>query len=150
MVVLNPYHIEDFKNGNSQHTEVDVLAQSSEGDLFTIEMQLIYHQAFISRTLFYACKTYTDQFGQVQAPEKNKCISLKPTYGIVIHDFDLFQPKASAVRSFSFREDDGDSLAQQSLYHINDLNLVYFNLQADSPEERIQDWQRFSRESPSR
>ena len=100
------YDIRKLDINKLGRTEVDILAQNTEGELVTIEMQVSNHDYFIERTLYYLFRAYGKQY---RRKEKGAPYGyLKKTYGIK-HWQDFFR---------------GRPLEEDAPQYIQDAELV--------------------------
>ena len=136
------YDIRKIDINKLGRTEVDILAQNTEGELVTIEMQVSNHDYFIERTLYYLFRAYGKQYRQ---KEKGSPYGyLKKTYGINVLDFHLFEKNEPAVRHFVLK----DQVSNRSLssYDVRDVQATYFSLKnSNFKQPNIKHWQDFFR-----
>ena len=139
------YDIRKLDINQLGRTEVDILAQNTEGELVTIEMQVSNHDYFIERTLYYLFRVYGKQYHR-----KKKALpysDLKKTYGINVLDFHLFEKNEPAVRHFVLK----DQVSNRSLssYDVRDIQATYFSLRnTNFKQKNIKHWQDFFRGEP--
>ena len=139
------YDIRKLDINKLGRTEVDILAQNTEGELVTIEMQVSNHDYFIERTLYYLFRAYGKQY---RRKEKGAPYGyLKKTYGINVLDFHLFEENEPAVRHFVLK----DQVSNRALssYHVRDVQATYFSLKNPNyKQQNIKHWQDFFRGRP--
>lgn len=139
------YDIRKLDINKLGRTEVDILAQNTEGELVTIEMQVSNHDYFIERTLYYLFRAYGKQY---RRREKTLPYSyLKKTYGINVLNFHLFEEHEPAVRHFVLK----DQMSNRALssYGVRDIQATYFSLRnANFKQKNIKHWQDFFRGEP--
>ena len=81
--VQNSINIERFLQ--DKRTVVDLRAKDESGRMVQIEVQTYNHPSFVDRTLYYACRTYSEQL-----TEGNAYTKLQPTISIALVRFPLF------------------------------------------------------------
>lgn len=129
------YHIDNYKKTFSEdpellRTEVDILAETEDGCHVTIEMQVQSHDFFVERALFYLGEAYRSSLGNQEVEDfikSNNFSALRPTYGINIVDFHLFEREDPAIRKFALLDLDSHKLLQA---HQGDelIILCFFSL----------------------
>lgn len=73
----NPFSLKDFRD--DKLVCVDVKATDDSGRTFVVEIQIVVHESFAKRALFYACTAYTDQLREGQGYGE-----LKATYSVCL------------------------------------------------------------------
>ena len=84
IILKNPYNLPDYLAGKI--SILDIKAEDDKGRCFNIEMQIVGHDEFGSRSLFYLAKAYVDQLGAGE-----RYADLNKTIVINIVDFDFFK-----------------------------------------------------------
>ncbi|MEQ1830101.1 MAG: Rpn family recombination-promoting nuclease/putative transposase [Pirellula sp.] len=59
VVILNPFSFKDFED--DKLVCVDVKATDQNGRVFIVEVQIVVHDSFAQRALYYGCRGYSDQ-----------------------------------------------------------------------------------------
>lgn len=138
--VKQPYHIDQFKNALNPDellkTEVDLLATSSSGEVFTVEMQRLSHDYFVERTLFYGAQEYTENYkGQEldrdgrRDSRPNYYSSLRKVYSISILEGTLFKADNRVIRHFKYL--DAETYDSLEVLGVQTIDLVYFQLNGE-------------------
>lgn len=83
VTLKNPYNLPDYLSGKL--SVLDIKAEDEKGRRYNIEMQIIGHDDYGSRTLFYWAKAFTEQVGT-----GGKYSDLNKTIVINIVDFVFF------------------------------------------------------------
>ncbi|MGM0216537.1 Rpn family recombination-promoting nuclease/putative transposase [Enterococcus sp. AZ109] len=146
------YHIDSYKkefdaDPELMRTEVDILAETEDGSHVTIEMQVQPHDFFIERAIFYLGEAYRSSLGNQEIEDfikSNNFSALRPTYGMNIVDFHLFDKHGLATRKFGILDLDSHELLRST--HGDDLIIICFfslvntNIDRNSPAYL---WQQF-------
>ncbi|WP_242704062.1 Rpn family recombination-promoting nuclease/putative transposase, partial [Candidatus Enterococcus moelleringii] len=133
--ILTPretYHIDSYKKAFEEdpelmRTEVDILAETEDGCHVTIEMQVQPHDYFIERALFYLGEAYRSSLGNQEIEDfikSNNYSAVRPTYGINIVDFHLFDKYGPATRRFGILDLDSHELLRST--QGDDLIILCF------------------------
>ncbi len=77
IVYLNPFSYKEFQD--DKLVCVDVKATDQNGRVFVVEVQIVVHESFAKRALYYACKNHSDQLKAGQGYSE-----LKATYTICL------------------------------------------------------------------
>ncbi len=88
VTIKNPYNIPDYLSGKL--SVLDIKAEDEKGRRYNIEMQIIGHDDYGQRTLFYWAKAFTEQIGV-----GSKYSNLHKTIVINIVDFEFFEEDES-------------------------------------------------------
>ncbi|EOH97760.1 Rpn family recombination-promoting nuclease/putative transposase [Enterococcus pallens] len=93
-------------------------------------MQVQSHDFFVERALFYLGEAYRSSLGNQEVEDfikSNNFSALRPTYGINIVDFHLFEREDPAIRKFALLDLDSHKLLQA---HQGDelIILCFFSL----------------------
>ncbi|AXY25501.1 hypothetical protein CL176_05530 [Suicoccus acidiformans] len=109
----------------------------------TIELQLANHKSFLERTLYYACKSYIDNFNNPELmTNRYKYSSLRNTYAISILGFHLFDNTFPTVTHFDFKERETHFLLSEARMHT--IVLSYFTLSNGNFNNRqVEFWQKY-------
>ncbi len=146
------YYIDSYKRAFNadpelMRTEVDILAETEDGSHVTIEMQVQPHDYFIERAVFYLGEAYRSSLGNQEIEDfisSNNFSALRPTYGINIVDFHLFDKEGPATRRFGVVDLDTNEILQSSqgedLIIISFFSLINKNVDRNSPAYH---WQQF-------
>jgi len=87
VTLKNPYNLPDYLNGKL--SILDIKAEDEKGRRYNIEMQMVGHDDYGLRTLFYLAKAFIEQIGT-----SGKYRDLNKTIVINIVDFEFFaEPK---------------------------------------------------------
>lgn len=143
-----PYHIDTYKKykeldqGTVFRTEMDVLAITENGEQVIVEVQIQKHSSFLERTVYYLCKTYTNNYYQYDNESNYK--RLKPVYSINITDFDLFPESRQALNIFCLQEQQ-THLKMITKQGTPLLTIAYFSLTApiDDRLSLLYQWQSY-------
>lgn len=84
VVIKNPYNVPDYLSGKL--SVLDIKAEDEKGRRYNIEMQIVGHDDYGRRTLFYWAKAFAEQIGV-----GGKYSDLNKTIVINIVDFDFFE-----------------------------------------------------------
>jgi len=84
VTLKNPYNLPDYLDGKL--SILDIKAEDDKGRRYNIEMQMIGHDDYGLRTLFYLAKTFIEQIGT-----SGKYKDLNKTIVINIVDFEFFK-----------------------------------------------------------
>lgn len=82
--IKNPYNVPDYLSGKL--SVLDIKAEDEKGRRYNIEMQIVGHDDYGRRSLFYWAKAFTEQIGA-----GGKYSDLNKTIVINIVDFDFFE-----------------------------------------------------------
>ena len=88
VTIKNPYNVPDYLSGKL--SVLDIKAEDEKGRRYNIEMQIVGHDDYGRRTLFYWAKAFTEQIGA-----RGKYSDLNKTIVINIVDFEFFEEAKS-------------------------------------------------------
>lgn len=86
VTIKNPYNVPDYLSGKL--SVLDIKAEDEKGKRYNIEMQIVGHDDYGRRTLFYWAKAFTEQIGT-----GGKYSDLNKTIVINIVDFEFFKER---------------------------------------------------------
>lgn len=92
VTIKNPYNLPDYLDGKL--SVLDIKAEDEKGRRYNIEMQIVGHDDYGLRTLFYLAKAFIEQIGT-----SGKYKDLNKTIVINIVDFEFFdEPKIEKTK----------------------------------------------------
>ncbi|HOT78025.1 MAG TPA: Rpn family recombination-promoting nuclease/putative transposase [Candidatus Wallbacteria bacterium] len=111
--MMNPFNLAEFTQ--DKFTLVDVKAKDEAGKRYTIEVQLLSHENFIERAIYYLAKLYTGQL-----KKNGKFTEIKKTIGISIVDFELLPQERAMQNVYRFTNE----LSMRTLTDSMELQFV--------------------------
>ncbi len=131
IILKNPYNLPDYLDGKL--SVLDIKAEDEKGRYYNIEMQIIGHDDYGLRTLFYLAKAFIEQIG---AGGKYK--DLNKTIVINIVDFEFFAEEVENVdgkskekryhREIAFRDVKTlEKYAQLDYFSVHFVELPKYN-----------------------
>jgi len=111
--IMNPFNLAEFTQ--DKFTLVDVKAKDEAGKRYTIEVQLLSHENFIERAIYYLAKLYTGQL-----KKNGKFTEIKKTIGISIVDFKLLPEEPAMQNVYRFKNE----LSMRTLTDSMELQFV--------------------------
>ncbi|MBO1305996.1 PD-(D/E)XK nuclease family transposase [Enterococcus sp. 669A] len=136
---MSYYHIDGYKK-NQEMTgftvpEGDIWAMTEEGSVITIDFQRWYHDYSVERAYKYLIEAFCELPLSDQELFGEKLLATpRPTYRIVMLNFDLFESEDKALRAFDLRNEVTYE-AYPGPRGENPLNLCFFSLRNDNIEK---------------
>ncbi|MBI4646814.1 MAG: Rpn family recombination-promoting nuclease/putative transposase [Bacteroidia bacterium] len=118
ITLKNPYNYPDYIKGKL--SILDIKAEDERGNLYNVEIQIIGHDDYGKRTLFYWAKIYSDQLSESEQYE-----NLKKTIVISIIDFTYFDNDKRYHRIIEPR----DIESHQKYEELSFMSLHFIELQ---------------------
>ncbi len=159
IVLKNPYNLPDYLSGKL--SILDIKAEDKNGRRYNVEMQILGHDDYGLRTLFYLAKAFTEQIGN-----GGQYRSLNKTVAINIVDFDFFEEDKDESTDKSYTEDKKiqkkkkddkikiyhrEIVLMDAKTHVRYPQLDYFsihfvelpNYKAEKPKTMLECWMTF-------
>lgn len=139
VTLKNPYNLPDYLDGKL--SVLDIKAEDENGRRYNIEMQIIGHDDYGLRTLFYLSKAFVEQIGA-----SGKYRDLNKTIVINIVDFDFFPENANNTekryhREISLRDVKTlEKYPQLDYFSVHFVELQKYNDDSNKVKSTLERW----------
>ncbi|MDO5555044.1 MAG: Rpn family recombination-promoting nuclease/putative transposase, partial [Planctomycetia bacterium] len=128
--IKNPFQLKDL--ANQKEPVLDIKAQDDRGHWFDVEIQVVMHENFRERILYYWSRTYSQELQQ-----GTDYYDLRPVFGIIFTKFPIW-PKQPEILYDAFQIGSKYDLARVYSDHLK-LHFITIPGQTDGLEHCLHD-----------
>jgi len=130
--LLNPFNERDVEL--DKLSILDIKAQDNYGNLYDIEVQIIFERYFVSRLVYYASKLYSE--GLVKGSEYS---DLKPVISVSLVDSPIFKDSKDFINRFLLRNESCNVVLTRDItFYV--IELPKFNIGEEELSTEMERW----------